>query len=89
MKNNYLICSLLFTTGMQNAWGAQATNHKTNPDKTKPNIILILCDDMGFSDLSCYGGEVHTPNIDSWRKTEYVSASLRTQGAVVPAELLC
>ena len=64
MKNNYLICSLLFTTGMQNAWGAQATNHKTNPDKTKPNIILILCDDMGFSDLSCYGGEVHTPNID-------------------------
>lgn len=64
MKNNYLICSLLFTTGMQNAWGVQATNHKTNPDKTKPNIILILCDDMGFSDLSCYGGEVHTPNID-------------------------
>ena len=87
MKNNYLICSLLFTTGMQNAWGAQATNHKTNPDKTKPNIILILCDDMGFSDLSCYGGEVHTPNIDFL--AEYVSASLRTQGAVVPAELLC
>ena len=89
MKNNYLICSLLFTTGMQNAWGAQATNHKTNPDKTKPNIILILCDDMGFSDLSCYGGEVHTPNIDFLAETEYVSASLRTQGAVVPAELLC
>ncbi len=33
--------------------------------KTKPNIILILNDDMGFSDLGCYGGEVHTPHLDS------------------------
>ncbi len=31
----------------------------------KPNIILILTDDMGFSDLSCYGGEIPTPHIDS------------------------
>ena len=29
-----------------------------------PNIVLILNDDMGFSDLGCYGGEVHTPNLD-------------------------
>ncbi len=30
----------------------------------RPNIVLILADDMGFSDAGCYGGEVHTPNID-------------------------
>lgn len=30
----------------------------------RPNIVLILCDDMGFSDIGCYGGEIHTPNID-------------------------
>lgn len=30
----------------------------------KPNIIVILADDMGFSDLGAYGGEVNTPNID-------------------------
>lgn len=30
----------------------------------KPNIVLILADDMGFSDIGCYGGEVHTPNLD-------------------------
>ena len=34
------------------------------PDTEHPHIVLILCDDMGFSDLSCYGGEIHTPNID-------------------------
>ena len=55
MKNNCLICSLLFASGIQNAWGTQITDRKANPDQAKPNIILIMCDDMGFSDLSCYG----------------------------------
>lgn len=30
----------------------------------KPNILVILVDDMGFSDLGSYGGEIRTPNID-------------------------
>ena len=30
----------------------------------RPNIIVILVDDMGFSDLGCYGGEIRTPNVD-------------------------
>lgn len=30
----------------------------------QPNILIILVDDMGFSDLGCYGGEIATPNID-------------------------
>ena len=38
------------------------------PDRTKPNIILIMVDDMGYSDIGCYGGEVKTPNLDKIAK---------------------
>ena len=31
---------------------------------SRSNVIVILVDDMGFSDIGCYGGEIRTPNID-------------------------
>lgn len=34
----------------------------------RPNIVLFLCDDLGWSDIGCYGGEIPTPNIDSLAK---------------------
>src|SRR5450432_531824 len=30
----------------------------------KPNFLLLLADDMGFSDAGCYGGDIETPNLD-------------------------
>ena len=39
-------------------WSAKKTDKR-------PNILLIMADDMGYSDIGCYGGEIPTPNIDA------------------------
>lgn len=41
------------------------TQHLSAGEPTPPNFIVILSDDMGFSDLGCYGGEIQTPHLDS------------------------
>jgi arylsulfatase A-like enzyme len=49
----FLLGSLLATVGAQT---------------TKPNIVVLLVDDMGWSDLGCYGSELKTPNLDALAK---------------------
>jgi hypothetical protein len=36
-----------------------------DPVQGQPNILLIVADDMGYSDLGCFGGEINTPHIDA------------------------
>jgi arylsulfatase A-like enzyme len=57
---------LMFATVLIVAVFLTNTSTALAADKSapRPNIILIMCDDMGFSDIGCYGGEVQTPTLD-------------------------
>lgn len=58
MKNKSILAISLFTCLIITSCANQEINN------TKPNIILIAADDLGWSDIGCYGSEINTPNID-------------------------
>ena len=60
MKASYL--SVLFSTTYLQSLQVAASAPTYSPDP--PNIVVIMADDLGFSDLGCYGGEIQTPNLD-------------------------
>lgn len=53
VKTSLLSCLCACILGLTPAGGAE-----------QPNIVVVLVDDLGFSDIGCYGGEVPTPNLD-------------------------
>ena len=57
-KMRFTLASVLLACGILCSYTAHAAAPRTN-------VVLIITDDMGFSDLGCYGGEIDTPNIDS------------------------
>jgi arylsulfatase A-like enzyme len=54
------VFALCVLCGWQPAAGQTAVSAKG-----KPNLLLIVADDLGYSDLGCYGGEIRTPNLDA------------------------
>ncbi|ODT87887.1 MAG: sulfatase [Phenylobacterium sp. SCN 70-31] len=57
-----LLLSLLGSSALGSS--AMAGSAPRRPMGTRPNIVAIVLDDLGFSDLGCFGGEIRTPNID-------------------------
>jgi arylsulfatase A-like enzyme len=63
--------------------GIQAVLAQSKPD-LRPNILLIVADDLGYSDLGCYGGEIKTPNIDLLAKQGILFTHFHTSPLCAP-----
>ena len=59
------ITALLLSAAMLAAGDVVPVFSDIPAEPRRPNIVVIVADDMGFSDLGCYGGEIATPNLDS------------------------
>ncbi len=54
----------------------------------KPNILLIVADDLGFGDIGCYGGDIETPNIDALAKKGIRFSSFHTAPMCAPTRAM-
>ncbi len=54
----------------------------------RPNIVLILADDLGYSDLGCFGSEIATPNIDALARNGQIFTNFYTAAACSPSRAM-
>ncbi len=78
-----LMCSLAFFL-VACGGGASNENGKTGAEASRPNILLIVADDLGYTDLGVYGGEIETPNLDQLAKAGLILTDFHNQAVCGP-----
>ncbi len=83
-KTNYSIAVALLFGVLSSLAHAAPTTQPTQP----PNIVLILADDLGYSDLGSYGSEIDTPNLDGIAAQGMRFANFHTAASCAPTRAM-
>ena len=78
---SFLLLSLSLSGVISTAFGA-------GEGLKRPNILLIVADDLGYADLGCYGGDIETPNIDSIAATGVRFSRFHTASTCAPTRAM-
>ena len=78
-----LLILLLFLLGSYS--GSKQNELIINKQKGRPNILLIVADDLGYSDIGCYGGEIKTPQLDKLASEGVRMSSFYTTARCCPS----
>jgi len=79
-----LLGALVATTA-----ASQAAIPPTTGSAKRPNVVIILGDDLGFSDMGAFGGEIKTPNFDSLAKAGVRCTQFYTHASCSPHGPCC
>ena len=63
-------------------------SEKKESTKQKPNIILIVADDLAYADIGCFGGDIETPNIDALASSGIRFSSFHTAPMCAPTRAM-
>ncbi|QUT07198.1 arylsulfatase [Sphingobium phenoxybenzoativorans] len=80
------------STALSAAWllialAPGSASARSEPD-TRPNVLLIVADDMGYSDLGAFGGEIETPNLDALARRGVRFTGFHTTSACSPTRAM-
>ena len=79
----------LACAGLAYAGTAQAaTEPAPNKQDTRPNILVILADDLGYSDIGAFGGEISTPNLDALAQQGRILTNMQVGAACSPTRAM-
>tara|TARA_B100000686_G_scaffold327789_1_gene387042 strand:- start:2835 stop:4541 length:1707 start_codon:yes stop_codon:yes gene_type:complete len=88
MKSRLLWGAILLYTLTSTITSSVLAQQRAKNDGKQPNIILMLADDLGFTDISPFGSEIHTPNIAKLAREGLSFTNYHTAGSCAPARAM-
>src|SRR5690606_21110643 len=86
-KRKFCLMALAVTMAACSGGGGQSDENKVAAD-TRPNVLIILADDLGYSDIGAFGSEIETPNLDALAAEGRILTNMHAAAACSPTRAM-